>query len=287
MKQIISIVAVIVLAVLALAQNHTHIHIFRNDRQFHTIKGADVRSISFNDSLGDYNEMIVELADSSIAEYPMDSITDVMWRSTAIPEFHIDLLDHPEWTELQGSKTDTHPALLRMDGNGMYDDLPEQEVEFRGRGNSSWRFDKKPYRFKMKSKSSVCGLAKAKTFVLIANYIDCSQMRNATALWLSNHLEMPYANHCIPVKVYLNGIDKGQYMLTEKIGIGSGSVDIDETTGMLFELDSNYDEDYKFFYTFKKPSMSRVYKIPVMVKDPDLEDLFEVPEDSIGTEVPR
>ena len=40
-------------------------------------------------------------------------------------------------------------------------------------------------------------------------------------LWLANYLEMPFANHCVPVKVYFNGICKGQYMLTEKTGIGS------------------------------------------------------------------
>lgn len=59
-------------------------------------------------------------------------------------------------------------------------------------------------------------MKKAKSFALIANYIDCSLMRNTVALWLANYLEMPFANHCIPVKVYFNGICKGQYMLTEK-----------------------------------------------------------------------
>ena len=36
-------------------------------------------------------------------------------------------------------------------------------------------------------------------------------------------------------------------MLTEKIGINGASVDIDETTGILFELDTNYDEEFKFY----------------------------------------
>lgn len=278
MKQFISFIAATIVAGSALAQSHEHMHIFRNDHQFHTIKGADVQSISFNGTSGNYTEMLVELINGTTNKYPMSSITNVTWRSTALPEFHVNLIDYPDWTELQGSKSDVRAAKIRMDGNGMYDDLKEQEVEFRGRGNSSWGMKKKPYRFKMKKKASVCGLPKAKTFALIANYLDCSQMRNATALWLANYFGLPYTNHCIPVKVYLNGIDKGQYMLTEKIGIGGGSVDIDETKGMLFELDSYYDEDYKFLYSFKKLFGTTEYKIPVMVKDPDLAELAADPE---------
>ena len=58
--------------------------------------------------------------------------------------------------------------------------------------------------------------------------------------------------------------------MTEKIGIGSGSVDIDENTGMLFELDNALDEDYTFIYTF---SNDRSKSLPVMVKDPDLDEI--------------
>lgn len=275
MKQIISILTACFLAGNAMAQNHEHIHIFRNDTLFHTIKGTEVEAITFNGSDGNYSEMHISRKDGSDTTYPMSAVSNVMFRTTAIPEFHVDLIDYPQWTELQGAKSDVHPATLRMDGNGMYDNLDEQEVEFRGRGNYTWELLKKPYRFKMKKKTSVCGLPKAKTFTLIANYLDCSQMRNAIALWIANYLEMPYTNHCIPVKVYFNGINKGQYMLTEKIGIGGGSVDIDETKGMLFELDSHYDEDFKFFYTFKKGNNATEYKIPVMVKDPDLVELAE------------
>lgn len=113
-------------------------------------------------------------------------------------------------------------------------------------------------------------MAKAKTFALIANYIDPSLMRNPVALWTAQQLELPFSNHSVPVNVYLNGHYKGAYMMTEKIGIGGGSVDIDETTGMLFELDSNFDEDFKFNYYFPN-NYSKT--LPVMVKDPDLTEV--------------
>lgn len=278
MKSVLSLLTATLLAGTAVAQSHEHIHIFHNTKQFETFKGANVESISFNGARNGYNQIIIKLNDGTTNRYYLSSIDNVMFRTTALPEIHVNLTDYPDWTELQGSKSDVRAATLYMDGNGMYDDIALQDVEFRGRGNSTWGLKKKPYRFKMKKKTSVCGLPKAKSFALIANYLDCSLMRNAIGLWLANYFEMPYANHCVPVKVYLNGINKGQYMLTEKIGIGEGSVNIDETKGMLFELDSYYDEDFKFFYTFTKSNSSTTYRLPVMVKDPDIVELAEDPE---------
>lgn len=252
MKKILLLTAAVLISGSAMAQ-HEHFHVFRNDKQFNTFNNVQEITYQGSPSSG-YDKMQVTDAKGNTATIDIEAIDSIVVRSTGIPEFHVNLTDHPDWTELTGSKSDEHPAILRMDGNGMYDDLPEQEVTFRGRGNSTWNMKKKPYRFKMDKKTEVCGMKKAKSFALIANYIDCSLMRNTVALWLANYLEMPFANHCVPVKVYFNGICKGQYMLTEKTGVGSGSVDIDEEKGMLFEIDSNYDEDYKFAYDLYRSS---------------------------------
>lgn len=254
------------------AQNNEHMHIYRNDHNFSTVKSAEIDNIIFDGTTPE-GRMIVLRHDGSSEIHPMTAVDSCVLRQTDLPEISITLLDHPEWTELKGAKSDVHPALLSMAGNGMFDDIDEQEVEFRGRGNSTWDFPKKPYRFKMAKKKSVCGLPKAKSYALIANYIDCSLMRNAVAMWIARYLEMPFTNHTIPVKVCLNGVNKGQYVLTEKIGIGSGSVDIDESTGMLFELDTNFDEKYQFHYSWT--AGGRTLTIPVMVKDPDLDELAE------------
>lgn len=55
--------------------------------------------------------------------------------------------------------------------------------------------------------------------------------------------------------------------MTEKVGINGSSVDIDENTGILLELSLEYDEPYKF--------KSQNYSLPVMVKDPDFDELAE------------
>lgn len=263
------ITAAILLAACAATAQNEQVHVFRNDgKNFNTFKAADTEKIEFTPA----EYMTVTATDGSVTNIPFKSIDSVLTRTTGVPEFHVTLNDYPQWTDLLKDATHTkstvYAATLSMQGNGMYDDLPEQQVEFRGRGNSTWNMEKTPYRFKMAKKTSVCGLPKAKTFALIANYIDCTLMRNAIALRLAQMLGLPFTNHSVPVHVYFNGHFKGAYMLTEKIGIGGGSVDIDEETGILFELDTNYDEDFKFTYTWGDKK-----RLPVMVKDPDLEEI--------------
>ncbi len=151
-------------------------------------------------------------------------------------------------------------------------------VNIKGRGNTTWNLPKKPYRLKFDKKLSLCGLQKAKSYALIANYIDATLMHNAAAFEMARMMGCPYTNHSIPVNVVLNGVYRGSYMLTEKIGMNSGSVDIDETQGaVLLELDENMDEAYCFY--------SPQLRLPVMVKDPDLDELAE--EDTTMTAAQR
>lgn len=272
MKKYLLLAVAVISALSSFAQNEK-LFLFRNDRQFNSFDMSAVTDISYSGNESGFDMMHITTKSSQYT-FPMSSVDSCVIRLTDIPSIYVNLTDYPSVNDLfKGdgfTKSTVYAATLRMDGNGMYDDLPLQTVEFRGRGNSTWNFAKTPYRFKMAKKASVCGLPKAKTFALIANYIDPSLMRNAVALWTARRLGLPFSNHCIPVNVYLNGFYKGAYMLTEKIGIGGGSVDISEETGMLFELDSNYDEDFRFVYRFAGNSGKSV---PVMVKDPDLAEI--------------
>ncbi len=275
MKKLFITSVAVALSMSALAQ-HKHLHVYRNDGKFTTHKVTEIQNASFQSTAwGDGSDaMTITTTAGKSEKIPVDAIDSTVI-GTNVPVIRVNLTDYPDIQDLYKTggftKSTIYKATLSMDGNGVYDDIPLTEVEFRGRGNSTWNMAKTPYRFKFAKKQSVCGLKKAKTFALIANYIDCSMMRNAIALKTAQLLEMPYTNHSVPVDVYLNGFYKGAYMLTEKIGINGGSVDIDETKGMLFELDTNYDEDFKFRYSFLYNGA--VKKLPVMVKDPDLAEL--------------
>lgn len=164
------------------------------------------------------------------------------------------------------SKTNYLYGTLRLDGRGIFKDVVVDSMRIRGRGNSTWSMPKKPYRLKFNEKTKLTSVKKAKNLVLLANYMDKSLMRNFVADQFAQLIGCEYPNHVVPVDVYLNGNYKGSYMLTEKVGINNGSVDLtkeEEANSILFELDT-YSADADEY-----PFNSSTYGLPVRVKDPD------------------
>ena len=158
-------------------------------------------------------------------------------------------------------------AKITISGFGVYDDFTDS-VQIKGRGNSTWSYAKKPYRLKFASKVKPFGLTKGKSWVLLANAQRGALMANAIAMKVGQLANVPYTNHIIPVELYINDEYKGSYMFTEHLGLSNNSVDVDDELGYMLELDSYYDEDFKF--------RSANYNLPVNIKDPDLLDYSEV-----------
>lgn len=177
--------------------------------------------------------------------------------ATDVPRIDIDI----DGGKTVTSKTTYRHAYFRLQGNDVYEDM-EDSVWIKGRGNSSWSWPKKPYRLKFNSKVKPFGLTKGKSWVLLSNYQRNSMMTNAIGMKAARLVGTAGANHIIPVDLYVNGSYQGSYNFTEKVGISNNSIDINDTTGVMLELDSYYDEAYKF--------ISAGFNLPVNIKDPDL-----------------
>jgi len=137
----------------------------------------------------------------------------------------------------------------------------------RGRGNTTWEcWPKKPYRIKFDRKQSLFGLAAAKSWVLLAEYMDPTFMTSMTAFKLGDIFELPYNHTYRHVQLYLNGEYEGVYGLTEQNQAGEGRVNIDEDEGWLVEMSAEYDEEPKF--------MTTNYDLPVMIKSPETEPVY-------------
>lgn len=96
----------------------------------------------------------------------------------------------------------------------------------RGRGNSTWSADKKPYKIKLDKKQDLLGMGKNKHWVLLANYYDVTMLRNKVTYWLGEQLGMPFTPQCEFVNVVMNGEYLGSYYLCEQVRVGSSRVDI-------------------------------------------------------------
>lgn len=154
-------------------------------------------------------------------------------------------------------------AEFKITGYGIYNDFTHA-VQIKGRGNNSWNYKKKSYRLKFSEKVKLFGLTKGKSWVLLANPQHGSLMVNAIAMKIGQLADAPYTNHVVPVELYINEEYQGSYIFTEKVGLGNNSVDIDEELAYMLELDSYYDEDFRF--------RSAHSKLPVNIKDPDLQE---------------
>ena len=101
----------------------------------------------------------------------------------------------------------------------------------RGRGTSTWLIpDKKPYKLKLKNSTDLFGMGKNKHWVLLANAMDPTFLRNKITYWLGEKLGMDYTMKSVPVEVVMNGEYIGFYFLTEHVRVGKTRIDIEELT---------------------------------------------------------
>lgn len=143
------------------------------------------------------------------------------------------------------NKTDWRSGNMTIDASSGTPGLYNGPVEIRGRGNSTWNFEKKPYRIKFPNKTNFLGMpANAKNWVLLANYADKSLLRNALAFEVSKFIGMPFSCSYRFVDVYLNENFLGNYLLTDQVETGndrinlSGGTNTETSEGFFVEADS-------------------------------------------------
>jgi len=144
----------------------------------------------------------------------------------------------------------------------------------RGRGNSTWGLDKKPYRIKFDKKQTFLGpdRAKAKSWTLLANHTDKTLMRNALASYIGELAGQPFTAAAQFVDLVLNGTYLGNYQVSDQMEIREKRVDITEqdepatdasdiTGGYFLEVDGFADTEPVYFVTRKG--------VKITIKSPD------------------
>lgn len=119
-------------------------------------------------------------------------------------------------------------AQMKIQGNGEFnnpDKLYDGKIQIKGRGNSTWSADKKPYKLKLDSKADLFGMGKSKHWVLLSNPYDSSNLRNVVSFGLSGDMGLNYQKSVL-VDLVLNGKSVGVYQLCEHIRIEENRVDI-------------------------------------------------------------
>lgn len=179
----------------------------------------------------------------------------------------VDITSRTEWIQNCDIKIVQTNGLVEFYG---------EKMQMKGRGNTTWDHDKKPYTFKLDNKAEILDMPAHKRWVLLANAYDGSLIKNAVAFQIAHYTDLEWTPHGRFVELILNGKHKGNYYLCEQIKIDKNRVNInkmpktattgeDITGGYLMEMDVAMDEVNNF--------RSAYFNMPYMFKEPDEEDI--------------
>lgn len=167
--------------------------------------------------------------------------------------------------------------------------LAESNCGLRQRGNTTKKYPKKALAIKLVKKSAILDMPSSKRFVLLANWLDHSMIRNTMAFTLAGLIKrgvaaeglepgIPWNPSGRNVELVIDGRHVGNYLLGEQIKIEKNRLNINDSyedrkkdglstaladCGYLFEFDQNYDEIWKFGSTGGS-------NLPIMIKDDEI-----------------
>lgn len=101
----------------------------------------------------------------------------------------------------------------------------------KGRGNSTWNQEKKPYLLKLSSDESLLGMSPSNEWVLLANSFDTSNIRNKLIHDFAGQTVLSWTPRCEFVDLYLNGSYNGLYLLVERIETNAEQLGVDTSKG--------------------------------------------------------
>ena len=135
-------------------------------------------------------------------------------------------------------------ATIQHDAHGIYSTTSiTSPLGIRTRGHSTRFMPKRPYRIRFDENTSLFGMKSAKNYILLANYLDRSLVRNSLMTYMSKLLDTPmYTLDFRYVDLYLNQSYRGQYLLMERVEFQKNRLNIEpnlalDDAGFMVELD--------------------------------------------------
>ena len=160
------------------------------------------------------------------------------------PDWHTQSDGNREYKDMKVSIDNCDTAYVKTDVSG--------QVKVRGNSTNQESVGKRAFRIKLTGKSNFLGLndgLKEKSWVLLADFFDQSKFRNESAFIMGDSLfnySGYYSSDFQHVKLFMNGEDRGVYLLAEQQQAKKGRIPINEAAdetvtgtdiGYLVEID--------------------------------------------------
>lgn len=115
----------------------------------------------------------------------------------------------------------------------------------KGRGNTSWYAEKKPYNIALSEEADLLGMGKAKNWILISDGYNPVNIRNKIVYDFSKKAGLSFTPDSRWIDLYLNGEYAGLYLLTERNEVHENRVNISKEGSFLVSMEDMGDMDRK------------------------------------------
>lgn len=196
-----------------------------------------------------------------------DSYSVSVMQASSVGSVYV-ITESGNMTAVHADKEHKEPGeilIVDKDGEVQYDGILEY---IKGRGNSTWNLEKKPYNIKLDKKADLFGMGKSKKWCLLANASDSSVIRNVLAYTLAQDLGISTTTDGYHVNLYVNGEYVGLYTVTEKVEVDDNRIEIYDLEGATEDVNT----DELDTYTLGGAQNSRVWssiKYANIPNDPD------------------
>ena len=155
-------------------------------------------------------------------------------------------------------------------------------AQVRGRGNSTWTyFPKKPYALKLNEKANLIGTGKTRHWVLLANWMDRTLLRNQVALEAARRTSLEWTPSGVFVELFMNDPDQpeegysyqGIYWLGEKVRVEGSHFEADYFYS--FDKTDKSEADFSAWCHYMTGGVWLEGEVPVVVEYPDRDDYPE------------
>lgn len=174
----------------------------------------------------------------------LHEFTLTILQSDHLPAMYIDVVSE-SMAYIHESRDHQEPGTIRTySPEGVLD--YEGNVEaLKGRGSSTWNWAKKPYNLTLSQSGDLLGMGEAQRWILLANAMDDSNLRNKLIYDLAKKAGLEYSPDCQWVDLYLNGEYAGVYLLTERNEVHPQRVALEEEGSFLVSKEAEWRMDAK------------------------------------------
>ncbi len=122
-------------------------------------------------------------------------------------------VDLPDTEVNDISHTDYANASVRVITPSGFTKCYSKHALIKGRGNTTWGYEKKPYDIKFSKKMPVAELTPSDNWTLLANHLDPTKIRNRLAFDIADIMGLENVTESDWIDLYINGDYRGNYLV--------------------------------------------------------------------------